>query len=60
MHTHDQTFRAAELGSLQVKVADAHFPTVRKVKAPLLVKASRTLLTDDRHAGACRQNLSHF
>lgn len=36
---------------VQVPVADADFNAVRKVKAPLLTKACRRLLTDDRFAG---------
>ncbi len=37
---------------MQVPVGDAKFAEVRKVKAPLLVKACRRLLTDERFAGA--------
>eukprot|EP00208_Stichococcus_sp_RCC1054_P003340 CAMPEP_0206140558 /NCGR_PEP_ID=MMETSP1473-20131121/9760_1 /ASSEMBLY_ACC=CAM_ASM_001109 /TAXON_ID=1461547 /ORGANISM="Stichococcus sp, Strain RCC1054" /LENGTH=558 /DNA_ID=CAMNT_0053534735 /DNA_START=359 /DNA_END=2035 /DNA_ORIENTATION=- len=43
----------------KMKVADAHFPTVRKVKGPLLVKAARTLLTDERF-DAMRAELAAF
>jgi hypothetical protein len=34
-----------------VPVGDADFSAVRKVKAPLLTKAGRRLLTDERFAG---------
>jgi hypothetical protein len=49
--------RQRAIWSVQVPVGDADFKAVREVKAPLLTKACRRLLTDDRFAG---KHLANF